>query len=155
MRKYAGMILALSITSCLFAETASQGVTLIPDEAIFKGTLRCRQVRVDGIYEGKMMVDDKFEISENGAVKGDVEAVEGTVKGRVQGNINTSEDLNLASTAMVSGVITCRNLIVEKGAIYTGKSEMGELKEIGGKKETTKKRTTTTRTRRTRSRSYY
>lgn len=135
-----------------------RGATLIPAEAIFKGTFSGRALKIEGRFEGKATVDEALEISEIGEVKGNVETSVGTVKGRVDGTVWASEELYLASSAIVTGEAMCRNLVVEKGALMSTKTSMGEVKVVEGKKTIVPAKTksrTTTRKRRSRSRSYY
>lgn len=150
MKRFAEIFILLIVSSCLFA----QEVTLIPLEAVIKGTLRCRRVRVDGIFEGKLIVEDRIEVSEDGNVKGSINTVSGVINGRVEGDIYASKDLLLTSTAMVGGEITCRKLVVEEGALIEAKTSMGELKEIEKKKKVVPKKKATTGRRRRRRRSY-
>lgn len=149
MKRYAGILILLGVSSCLFAQA-----TLIPTESIFKGTLRCRRVRIDGIFNGNLIVEEKFEISEDGDVKGTIKTVDGVIKGKVDGKIFASKHLTITSTAMVSGDVSCRHLVVEEGALVSAKTSMGELEEIVKKKKVVKKKKAAVTTRRRRRRRY-
>lgn len=137
-------------------EVQSQGgYSLIPSEAVFKGTFYGRKVKIDGVLEGKAILDDDIQVSEIGEIKGNVETVTGIVKGRVDGSIWASEELVLKPTAVVTGEAMCRNLVVEKGAMMSTKTSMGEIKTVEGKKTVVTKKTKAVKRARTRTRRSY
>lgn len=147
-----------TITTEATATPGMERASLIPAEASFKGTFTGWALKIDGRLEGKATLDDAVEITDIGEVKGTVETSVGTVKGRIDGTIWASEELYLTSTAIVTGDAMCRNLVVEKGALMSTKTSMGEVKVVEGKKTlvpTKSKARKSTRQRRTRSRSYY
>jgi len=91
-------------------EIASQG------KLIIKGTM-------NGTLKG-----DSVIIAEGGYVKAEMTARAITVSGMFEGDIKATEQLMILSTGKCSGKITCKQLIVEAGAviqaeIVSGKSE--------------------------------
>ncbi|WP_171595131.1 bactofilin family protein [Marinifilum caeruleilacunae] len=85
-----------------------------------------RDIRIDGLLNGKMEVNGKVVIGNSGKIEGDVNCKTIDVSGRVEGNIIASEMVNLKSTALILGNITTDKISVEPGAKFTGSCKMGE-----------------------------
>lgn len=83
--------------------------------------------RIDGTVVGRVEVDGKFVLGEKAEIIGDLIARDATILGRVKGNISASEVLVLKATAQVEGDIAVERLVVEGGARFLGKSQMGAV----------------------------
>jgi cytoskeletal protein CcmA (bactofilin family) len=83
--------------------------------------------RIDGVVEGRVEVDGKFVLGEKAEIKGDLIAREATISGKIKGNITASEVLVLKSTAQVEGDIVVERLVVEGGARFLGRCQMGAV----------------------------
>ncbi|HME12431.1 MAG TPA: polymer-forming cytoskeletal protein [Candidatus Acidoferrum sp.] len=82
---------------------------------------------VDGIVEGKLNLSNGvLTIGPNGTVKADVDAREVMISGRIDGNINAREKIQLWSTGQVSGEVRTERLAIEEGATLRGKVEAGK-----------------------------
>ena len=105
----------------------SDQINLVGEGTTFEGTLHAENdVRASGRIVGTMRVDGRAIIAESGAVEGEVIATNADIAGHVQGEIHVSERLVLKSTARIDGHIKTNRLVVEEGALFTGKCEMGE-----------------------------
>lgn len=83
---------------------------------------------VDGHVEGKLNLSNgTLTIGPNGVVKADVDAREVMVSGRVDGNINGRDKIQLLSTGQVSGEVRTERLAIEEGATLRGKVEAGKV----------------------------
>jgi len=99
--------------------------TLIGKTANFNGTLQAKgTVRVDGCYEGELKVDGDLVIGESGKVVGNIYASNAHIGGKVEGNINVKGQVHLTPSSSMDGDIEVGNLIVDEGAIFTGKCIM-------------------------------
>ena len=99
-------------------ETIVGAGTEIRGELSVKGTLR-----VDGSVDGNILADWVI-VGEGGNIKGNVNATGMTVGGRVEGNIEALELVDLKPKARVYGEIHAGKLSVSEGAVFDGQSRM-------------------------------
>jgi cytoskeletal protein CcmA (bactofilin family) len=86
---------------------------------------------IDGRIEGKVSVPDhRVTVGRNGTVQANISAREVVVMGKVNGNIECSDRVDIRSEGSVSGDVTTMRIIVEEGAILKGGIEVrsGEQK---------------------------
>ncbi len=105
-------------------------VNMIGEGTVFEGTIRAKSdVRVSGRVVGKLIVEGKAILAQEGAVEGELKATNADVAGFVQGQIFVEERLVLKGSARVEGDITVARLIMEEGASFNGACKMGRLDE--------------------------
>jgi len=94
--------------------------TALTGEANFKGMLR-----VDGRFTGRVNSEKgTLIVSGGGQVDAEINVAIAKINGTINGNINTTERLELGRTARVIGNIQTPELIVEQGAIFEGSCHM-------------------------------
>ena len=87
-------------------------------------------IRVDGQIEGDVNCKGNMTVGEMGEVKGQVNADVVTIGGKVIGSVNAKEKLVLESKSNLKGDLITKILVIEAGAKFEGKSNMGsESKE--------------------------
>jgi cytoskeletal protein CcmA (bactofilin family) len=91
-----------------------------------KGELSGREdVTIDGVFEGQIHVAGAgVTIGANGRVSAEVDADEIVVEGRFEGSLRARERVTLRRACNVSGTIETRRLLIEDGAILSGRVEM-------------------------------
>jgi cytoskeletal protein CcmA (bactofilin family) len=111
-------------------EQATIGRTLV-----IKGELSgAEALYIDGRIEGKISIpDNRVTIGRNGSVQADITAREVVVLGRVNGNIECSDRVDIRSEGSVTGDVSTVRISVEDGAILKGGIEVrsGEHKNKG------------------------
>jgi cytoskeletal protein CcmA (bactofilin family) len=95
-----------------------QGIQL-KGELSFSGA-----VRVDGFFEGEIVRGEVLIIGEGGRVNGEIRVGTLQVSGHVQGNITATQRVELLASSRVTGTIRTPCLVIWKGAVFNGKSEM-------------------------------
>ncbi len=95
-----------------------QGIQL-KGELSFSGA-----VRVDGHLEGETIRGEVLIIGESGQVTGEIRVGTLQVSGRVEGNITATQRVELLASSQVTGTIRTPCLVIWKGAVFNGKSEM-------------------------------
>lgn len=80
--------------------------------------------RLDGRIEGTISCGGKIVIGPTAQVEGDIISVNAEILGQVVGSITTSEVLVLKPTAIIKGIITTRDLVVEPSAKFSGTCNM-------------------------------
>lgn len=111
-------------------EQATIGRTLV-----IKGELSgAEALYIDGRIEGKISIpDNRVTIGRNGSVQADITAREVVVLGKVNGNIECSDRVDIRSEGSVTGDVSTVRISVEDGAILKGGIEVrsGEHKNKG------------------------
>lgn len=103
-----------------------QQVNMVAEGTVFEGTLRAdSDVRVSGRIEGKVIVEGRVIVAQEGSIDGELESTSADVAGEVKGALNIKERLVLRSSARIDGNIRTARLIVEEGATFDGDCEMG------------------------------
>ncbi|HZW94561.1 MAG TPA: polymer-forming cytoskeletal protein [Candidatus Eremiobacteraceae bacterium] len=109
-------------------EQATIGRTLV-----IKGELSGSEaLYIDGRIEGKIsMPDNRVTIGRNGIVQANITAREVVVLGKVSGNIECSDRVDIRSEGSVTGDVSTVRISVEDGAVLKGGIEVrsGEHKQ--------------------------
>ena len=88
-------------------------------------------IRLEGKIYGNLRSKGKTSLGESAYVQGNILAQSAEIAGEVKGTVEISEILTLKGTAVINGDIICNKLIVEAGATFNGKCQMGNnAKEI-------------------------
>lgn len=102
----------------------------LSDGTEFKGLLTFSgTVRVDGKFEGEVVTKDNLIIGETAHVKAEVNVGRVLVKGKLIGNINASQKIEISSSGQIIGNIRTPALLMEEGAILEGQCEMVRREE--------------------------
>jgi cytoskeletal protein CcmA (bactofilin family) len=86
-------------------------------------------IRVDGTIQGDINSQGNVTVGEQGDVNGQINAITVTVGGKVVGSVNAKEKIIMEAKANLKGDIFTKILVVEAGAHFVGKSNMGDVKE--------------------------
>lgn len=87
-------------------------------------------VRVDGKLIGDIRSKSKVATGNASVVEGCITAQNAEIEGEVKGSLEVAELLVLKSTAIIHGDILTTKMVVEAGAIFNGKCQMGDLEQI-------------------------
>lgn len=82
-------------------------------------------IRVDGVLIGNLKATAKVLVGQGAMIKGDVEAVQADIMGKVEGNLTIKELLYLRGTSTVNGNICTMQLQVDATASFNGECRMG------------------------------
>ncbi len=82
-------------------------------------------VRMDGQIVGDIRCEKKIVLGEEGSVEGKIEAANAVIMGKVKGDVQISELLQLVSSSQIEGNITAKRITVEEGARYSGECKVG------------------------------
>jgi len=102
-------------------DTARGEVTLIGKSVVIKGELSCSEdLYIDGQVEGTIDPKGKLTIGPNGRVKANVNACAVVVQGKLEGNIQASDRVDLKQSAVVTGDIATQRISIDEGAYFKG-----------------------------------
>jgi cytoskeletal protein CcmA (bactofilin family) len=113
----------------MFGKSSIKMDTIIGSDSEFRGALNVKgTVRVDGSMEGDIHADWVI-VGETGKVTGNIRSRGVIIGGKVEGNIDASEIVELKNHSQVTGEIRPGKLIVSEGALFVGYSLMDSGKE--------------------------
>lgn len=81
-------------------------------------------VLVAGHVTGNVTSDDFVRVVESAVIAGNLTAKTAIIAGRVEGNVECETRVQLGKNASLLGDLRAARLIIEEGAVFTGKSEM-------------------------------
>ena len=112
-------------------------INMISEGTVMEGVYRAAgDVRVSGRVVGKLFVEGKVIVTQEGVIDGDLTAASADVAGTVIGEISVKDRLVLKSTAAVDGSLRSSRLVIEEGAVFGGKCHMGQNSPaVNGKAE--------------------
>jgi len=97
--------------------------TVIGSNVKLTGTLKdVNDITVHGHVDGEVISEKNVEITETASIKGPVTAQIVTVSGKINGSVTANEKLEINPTGKVYGSINTKDLIIQSGAIFVGKS---------------------------------
>ena len=99
---------------------------IIGQSTTIEGMLRSSgNVNISGTVNGNVEVEGRTMVMPGGVVEGEVASTTAEIGGTVKGRVMVRERLVLKSTAVVEGDIRTDKLVIEDGATFNGKCEMG------------------------------
>lgn len=100
-------------------------VNMIGEGATIEGTLQVKgDIRIGGLVKGELEVDGKLITTKDGQIEGDARTKQADIAGKVVGSIVARERLIMRSTCTVEGDVQTPKMVIEDGAIFSGKADM-------------------------------
>ena len=115
----------------------SKNVSVIGPTLVFKGELSADEdLIIEGHIEGTIAHHKKhLTVGRQGRVKADIHASSVIVLGQVTGDIHSEGMVSLAKGSDVTGNISCARIVMDDGARFKGKIDMGRPVEIVSKEQ--------------------
>jgi len=108
--------------------TSNTKNTLGPDVEI-KGNLKFSgELTFEGKLEGEIRTDGTLQLGDTAVVTGNIEAQTVVVRGKVNGNINAKEKIDIKAKSELFGDIRASKLVIEEGVTFVGKTEVNPNK---------------------------
>ena len=98
----------------------------IGKSVVIKGELSgSEDLYVDGVVEGNVELRaNALIIGPNGQVRASLNAKSVSIQGKVEGNIQATERVELRKSAVAVGDIATQRIAIEEGAYFKGKIDM-------------------------------
>ncbi len=94
---------------------------IVGDKAVLDGKFKISHaIDVDCELKGKLIVDGKLTILQNGQVNADVKTTDAEIIGKYEGNMEASGYVEIKETGVVIGNLKTDSLIINQGAIFSG-----------------------------------
>lgn len=101
-----------------------EGRAVITDQVELKGSLAFEgTLEFHGMFEGEMISGDTLWIGPQAVLKCDIQANKVVLHGKMHGNINASDSVEVCDQAQLFGNVRAGKFIVAEGAIFRGRSE--------------------------------
>jgi cytoskeletal protein CcmA (bactofilin family) len=103
----------------------SATATFIGAESVFVGNIRGRGLFVvSGSVDGDGELDGGLILSITGSWHGNIHSDQAIIAGKVIGNLNVRDKLEIGHTAVIRGKVSARIIAIAKGAIVDGEIEV-------------------------------
>ena len=107
--------------------TASKNV--LNSDVEIKGTLKFSgELTLEGKLDGEIQTDGLLNLGDSAVVTGNINAQSVVVRGKINGNINAKEKIEIKAKAELFGDIRATKLVVEEGVTFVGKTEVNPNK---------------------------
>ena len=81
--------------------------------------------RIDVALNGNLTCDARIIIGESGNIDGNIICASAVIQGKLTGTLKVSDTLEVNSKAIINGEVSTGRLIIENGAIFNVKCQMG------------------------------
>ena len=99
--------------------------TLISSATTLSGDLASEtDLRIDGTVKGNVICSAKVIIGNTGVIEGNITGLQADVAGKVLGNIEVKELLQMREECFVEGNIMAAKLQIEPTALFNGRCQM-------------------------------
>jgi cytoskeletal protein CcmA (bactofilin family) len=94
---------------------------IVGDSAVLDGKFKISQaIDIDCELKGKLTVDGKLTILQNGRVNADVKTIEAEIIGKYEGNMEATGNVEIKETGIVVGNVKTDSLIINQGGVFSG-----------------------------------
>ncbi len=80
--------------------------------------------RIDGSFEGNLSTTGKLVVGESGSLRGNIQASNMEVMGKIYGEVKVKELLSIKKSAYIEGKVKTKKLSIEPGAVFNAVCEM-------------------------------
>ena len=109
-------------------------VSRISTGTVIKGEINSpNDIRIDGVFEGKIFYKGRVVVGEKAEIKGDIVCDNVDFWGKMTGSLFVRDTLTLKDTCSVNGDLHVQRLVVELGAHFDGTCKMlkeGEFEHV-------------------------
>ena len=109
--------------------TTSTSKNTLASDVEIKGNLKFSgELTFDGKLDGEIHSDGLLTLGDSAVVSGNINANTVVVRGKITGNINAKEKIEIKTKAELFGDIRAAKLVVEEGVTFVGKTEVNPNK---------------------------
>jgi cytoskeletal protein CcmA (bactofilin family) len=109
--------------------TTGSSKNVLNSDVEIKGNIKFSgELALDGKLDGEIHTDGTLLLGDSAVINGNINAQSVVVRGKVHGNINAREKIEIKSKAELFGDIRASKLVIEEGVTYVGKTEVNPNK---------------------------
>ena len=126
-----------NMASASYDSSAQGGINSLGQGTKLIGDLNAQNdMRIDGTLEGNLSCAGKLILGPKGLITGQIDCQNAVIEGSIDGIIRVKELLQVKDSANITGEITTAKLMVQPGAIFNVKCNMGGQKIVPANKKT-------------------
>ncbi len=115
--------------SAISHDSSASGVNSLGTGTRIVGDLTANaDLRLDGELEGNLKCTGKLILGPKGIIKGEIDCQNAVIEGTINGTVRVKELLHVKESAQITGQILTSKLMVQSGAVFNVKCEMGGQK---------------------------
>ncbi len=92
---------------------------------------------VDGKVNGTVSTKANLIVGDKASISANIKAMNAKIAGRIKGNLEITEKLELTATSKIDGDVMVRTLVMAEGAQLNGKLQMSHLEKVERSEATT------------------
>ena len=109
--------------------TPSNSKNVLSADVEIKGNLKfAGELTFEGKLEGEIQTEGLLNLGDTAVVNGNINAQTVVVRGKVNGNVNAKEKIEIKAKAELFGDIRASKLVVEEGVTFVGRTEVNPNK---------------------------
>jgi len=109
--------------------TNNSAKNVLASDVEIKGNLKFSgELTFDGKLDGEIHTDGTLNLGDSATINGNIHAQSVVVRGKINGNINAKEKIEIKAKAELFGDIRATKLVIEEGVTYVGKTEVNPNK---------------------------
>ena len=109
--------------------TGNTSKNALNSDVEIKGNIKFSgELSFDGKLDGEIQTDGTLALGDSAIINGNIVAQSVVVRGKVNGNINAREKIEIKSKAELFGDIRATKLVIEEGVTFVGKTEVNPNK---------------------------
>lgn len=103
--------------------------TTVGPDTTFKGNIKtAKPIQIEGYYEGDIDSESVVIVAQIGRFKGNIKCSELRLIGKGEGKVQCSKLMDFASTAVFTGDLETKDLIIREGSILDGTCKMSSMR---------------------------
>jgi cytoskeletal protein CcmA (bactofilin family) len=109
--------------------TANSSKNVLNSDVEIKGNIKFSgELTFEGKLDGEIQTDGVLNLGDSAVVNGNINAQSVVVRGKINGNINAKEKIEIKAKAELFGDIRSTKLVIEEGVTFVGKTEVNPNK---------------------------
>jgi cytoskeletal protein CcmA (bactofilin family) len=109
--------------------TPNQSKNVLNSDVEVKGNLKFSgEMTCDGKVEGEIQTDGNLNLGDNAVINGEINAQSVVARGKINGNINAKEKIEIKAKTELFGDIRASKLVIEEGVTFVGRAEVNPNK---------------------------
>lgn len=106
--------------------------TVVGKDSVLEGSFEVREgIRVDGTLKGQLTASGTLVVGPSGRVEADpIRVYDAVVAGHLIGKLEAAHRVKLEPSAVLTGDITARVLVIEEGAVFHGFCDAGDKTDL-------------------------
>ncbi len=98
---------------------------MLNSDVEIKGNLKFSgELTFEGKLDGEIQTDGVLNLGDSAVINGNIHAQSVVVRGKMTGNINAKEKIEIKAKAELFGDIRSAKLVIEEGVTFVGKTEV-------------------------------